>query len=182
MCASTAKGRVQEMNNPLGDLLDSLKRLLLKPIPVIIVFTVIIVGVVVGVVIPGTSKPSAEFTDPVDGALVQQAIGMTGKAYDIPQGDTLWIVSLRHATGLQYLFRNPISLVGDDWEIAQIFIGPAGEQYAGEVYDLSIVLADASAQAAFQDYIDNVAPTAPVQIPQLPDGAETLATITVTRQ
>jgi hypothetical protein len=122
-----------------------------------------------------------EITYPYDGATVEIREIVRGTSEKIPEGQAIWIVVYPHIVGRYYPQNDPADVHADgDWA-SLTFIGI--EEDVGRKFDIIAVLADESAQEAFNVYLTQAKDKKTWQgLEKLPEGTAIYDRITVTRK
>ncbi|HET54055.1 MAG TPA: hypothetical protein ENN33_02440 [Ignavibacteria bacterium] len=127
------------------------------------------------------SPTGVEITFPYDGATVEIREMILGTSQKIPEGQAIWIVVYPHVAGRYYPQNDPADVqTNGDW-ISLAFIGI--QEDVNRKFDIVAVLADESAQEAFNAYLTQAKgnKTWP-GFEKLPEGTAIYDRITVARK
>jgi hypothetical protein len=132
-------------------------------------------------VVTTTTSPSVagQFTNLPDGSKVAFQQPVTGIVRSIPPGTYAWIVVYPIKAPAYWPQPGPLHLDQAGGFRTSVYCGASATQNVGEKFIVRLVIAPAAASASFRAFLG---PPAPSQgMPALPDGVQTLTTVTVTR-
>lgn len=123
-----------------------------------------------------------KITYPAAGGTVEQAGEVVrGTGRNVPPGQKIWVVVFVHEVGRYYPQNNPAQVNGDGTWVSPTTFGVAKDK--GDKFDALAVTVDAKGEAAFRDYLKTARDRNDYAgFEQLPEGALTRDTVTVTRK
>ena len=128
-----------------------------------------------------TPSTDAKISQPTDGATVSQTETIKGTSQRVPDTSAIWVVVYIPSVGRYYPQNNPADIQANGNWSSVAYIGIPTD--VGLKLDIIVVMADKTAQDAFNAYLKNARDKNDYPgLEQLPKGAKIYDRITVTRK